>query len=266
MLIEMAKDDVIHVRIDQADKKRLGAAAARRGLTLSSFVVKTLLREAKQEPESEAFAPRVEGEDLPPLFLTACKEAKRGGDGYTLAGRILIQSALGDASKEVVDELSVIVSDMEEAQLADYWPGPHTGVAAGSRTEGVLTALTEWCQRSFPEYLAVVPERRHRQFAQGLAGADKTVEYGADAWDVCSGCDQTYITVEEAYDEKVVEIWNKDTPMDQHIGSVDQIMQPSGDAIRDATYDVPGSNFCPRCWCSVLETAHDIDDNNDERF
>lgn len=176
MLIDMPKDDVIHVRIDQADKKRLGAAAARRGLTLSSFVVQTLLREAKQEPEPETFAPAGEGEDLPPLFLTACNEAKRGGDGYTLAGRILILHALGDASEEVADELSMIVFDMEAAEIGDLPDRTALGVAVDSLTEGPLTALLAWCERNFPEYLAVIPKRRQRQFAQGLAEAHEALQ------------------------------------------------------------------------------------------
>ena len=132
MLIEMPKDDVIHIRIDQRDKKTLGAAAKRRGLTLSSFVVETLLTEAAREPEG--------GEGLPGLFRTACNEAKRGGQGYTHAGRILILHALDDASDEVAGELSEIVFAVETAELADSKSRGNRGVAVDSR-DGLRSRL-----------------------------------------------------------------------------------------------------------------------------
>jgi hypothetical protein len=167
MLDEMARDAVITIRIDSKDKKTLEAGARARGITLSAFVIRTLLGEAARTP---AMAPVTKKEKVPPLFRTACEEAKRGGAyGYIAAGRLLISHAFKDpvvqrnlaalSREEVIPTSTDLTDELAELVFEENVPG-----------------VLAWCERYFPECLALVPLRRREQFAHGVIEAYSQAE------------------------------------------------------------------------------------------
>jgi uncharacterized protein DUF1778 len=140
--VEVPKSAIITIRVGADDKRLLEAAARGRGMTLSGFALKTLMREAEREAPQQRRDLRV-----PAMFRTACEEARRGGaGGYARAGRTLALHALLREGP-VLEEL-----------------GELTGRGKDQRA-------LQWCERHYPECLALVPRRRRVQFARGLLGA-----------------------------------------------------------------------------------------------
>ena len=89
---------------------------------------------------------------MPPLFRKACEEAARGGgEGYALAGRILLHHIPKASQGEFSD---VIDSDREDD-------------------------VVEWLERNAPACLVLVPTRRRSSFVRGLfrAWADFDEEF-----------------------------------------------------------------------------------------
>lgn len=162
MQLDVAKDAIITLRIDPEDKKGLEVAARRRGLTLTSFITQTMLREAEQNPPRKRSA---KGK-VPLLFRTACDEAKRGGArGYVLPGRILLLHAVRTLDEDALDELAQIMFDAETAEME-----------TGFDERGIL----KWCEAHVPECAKTVPIRRRRQFAEGLLEAYSQLENEQD--------------------------------------------------------------------------------------
>lgn len=145
----MPKDAVITLRIDPEDKKALESTARRRGLTLTSFITRTMMAEAERSPAQE----RPRRGKVPSFFKTACAEVERGGaGGYALPGRILLLHALRALDDEPLEELAEIVFDEDAAR-----------------------ALV-WCEAHVPKCLEIVPGRRRQQFAEGLLSAYQDLE------------------------------------------------------------------------------------------
>jgi hypothetical protein len=149
----MSGDEILHLRIDAALKKRVKEAAKRRGHSLTTFIRKAAEKAAKEVEKMDvtSLTGRV-FQGVPSFFRALCFEATRGGEsGYSGAGWALLHNlptlVEGDTNEDIgakLDELAIHLRDREDL------------------------AVIDWLKRELPRCMDLVPTRRRDQFLNGI--------------------------------------------------------------------------------------------------
>lgn len=152
---DMAKDELIIVRVDGAFKRRIEAAARRQGKSITSFLIAaagTAARKVEAMSETTVAKPKGNGA-CPSYFVALCHEATSGGEsGYRRAGHEL--------TRHITDELDWELADKErDARIREL-----RDLICERDDEGVLA----WFDCEVPRCMQLVPRRRRQQFLRGV--------------------------------------------------------------------------------------------------
>ena len=149
----MVKSEIITLRIEPDDKALLENSAALLGLTLSDFVTRTALYEARKTRAVEIKRDRKKG--VAGAYRNICEGAKAGGAAnYGRAAAWILanlRKLLDDATSDGGWERKI--RRLKKAGLAS---NPN--------------AVLKWFEEELPDYLELIPPRRYDQFVNEVVG------------------------------------------------------------------------------------------------
>jgi hypothetical protein len=177
----MVKGESIYIRIDEDVKRRIEAAAKKKGQTMTTFITEAAERAARQV-EKQPVAGKFRG--VPSWFRCRCAEASRGGNlGYADAGHMLatqlpepfdIESDEWWEEKRKLGELLLPThpDDREKEERGEL-----IRVAYELRDDEAVFA---WFEGHYPKCMKLVPHRRWRQFLEGVYRAQEADDVDFD--------------------------------------------------------------------------------------
>ena len=146
------KHGSIFIRVEEQVKSQIEAAARRKGLTLTTFIL-----DAAEKAADRVLAkplPR-QHSGVPSFFRCCCQEATKGGPGYSNAAyQLCVNLASQQPHGVESDEWEKEVEDL--SQLAET---------------NDKEAIWSWFQERFPKAMKLVPGRRAHQFVAGVVSA-----------------------------------------------------------------------------------------------
>ena len=155
------KSAVLLLHIDPIERELLMAAAARSGKTLAEFVTGAALQQARSS-ECASIAPVRDG--VPGWFRDLCDRGTLGGAyDYATAGFELVSALL--AADERIERPHHCKTDSEWQKLLGELQGMlRNHIRASDRR----TEIGSWLETYLPNYMALIPERRHVAFMTGI--------------------------------------------------------------------------------------------------
>jgi hypothetical protein len=146
------KTEFLQIRVSKEFKASISAAAISRSQSVTSFITGAILV-AITETKRAKPVPTKAIRGVPAYFRACCAEAQGGGAAnYSIAG-FTLASALGG---EIPDAVQPVEWDEEIEKL--------TGLL-DDRDEA---AVWNWFKKHYPNYLALVPNRRRASFLDGV--------------------------------------------------------------------------------------------------
>jgi hypothetical protein len=179
----MVKNQTIIIRVEKDVKRRIEAAAARQGKSVTTFLLEaaeTAVR--KVEAMTTVQKPRGKGA-CPTYFVASCYEAQQGGTGgwanagFALAIHLASEKPYeleDEAWQQTLDQFAHLLERKFQAMGALDMSYFRSSTALDDDDRHVLG----WLQEYFPRCLALVPARRRRSFLAGFyqAYADDRVQ------------------------------------------------------------------------------------------
>jgi hypothetical protein len=152
----MAGGSLLTLRIDADLKKRIAAAAARRGKSITTFVLEAATSEVNVV-ESEPSARAIERGPLPTFFVALCTTAAAGGRGGSYV--------------EAAQELTRHLRDLCPYEIEGGEWNERVDVLVEAVTNGATDeVILDWFDQSLPRCMALVPRRRRDKFAERVRG------------------------------------------------------------------------------------------------
>jgi hypothetical protein len=161
----MTKSGIISLRVEGETKTRIANAAARKGVTMTTFIIQAAEREAVRVEKQTRKTGQHTG--VPTFFRALCREATHGGtSNYGRAGYELTRHI---GSRQMPSDVDDDEWHVELERLASFaCPTTESQGTVSMVGDPDVVGVWQWFCNHYPKCMKLIPIRRKRAFVEGV--------------------------------------------------------------------------------------------------